>query len=343
MIEAVSLENFGMHAQIDWKNLSKINLLIGENGTGKTYVLKSMYSALKSLEQYKRGDDKRSLAEILSENLYWTFQPRALGELVRREVKGRLHFDMVLDGKSFSYEFGKDTIKRIVKLNYEQKENRKDTSVFIPAKEVLSLFQIILKSRDQDHSFGFDNTYLDLVRALQLPRQRGNNFQGFSQARQELEKLLGGAVEYNSETNQWYYRQKKDIYMVGETAEGVKKLAIFNQLLANRYLNRNSIVFMDEIESSLHPKAIVEFLNIIERLADSGLQFFIATHSYFVIKKLCLMARENKMHIPVLSLENDKSAKYFDMLDGMPENSIIQESIRLYEAETDFEMGVSNV
>jgi len=339
MIDKLFLENFGVHRHISWAHLKNINLIIGENGTGKTYILKAMYTALRSLEQYQKGNDNRNLADILSDNLYWTFQPTSLGKLVKREGNERLHCVVGVDGQDFSYEFGKDTTKKIIKMNYAQQKNRADTSIFIPAKEVLSLFQIILKSREQDHAFGFDNTYLDLVRALQLPRQRGNNFRQFSPARKHLEKLLAGAVDYNPTTNQWYYQQHQNIYSIGETAEGIKKLAIFNQLLANRYLNRNSIIFMDEIESSLHPKAIVVFLDIVEKLAASGIQFFLATHSYFTLKKLCLMALEKKISIPVLSLENNQEPQYFDMCDGMPDNSIVRESVRLYEAEMDFELG----
>ncbi|MFK5970006.1 MAG: hypothetical protein QM487_07820 [Candidatus Marithrix sp.] len=46
-------------------------------------------------------------------------------------------------------------------------ENRQENSIFIPAKEVLSLFSIIKKSRLIDKTFGFDDTYLDLVIALE--------------------------------------------------------------------------------------------------------------------------------------------------------------------------------
>ena len=40
---------------------------------------------------------------------------------------------------------------------------RASNSIFIPAQEVLSLYSVILKSREVDQSFGFDDTYYDLV------------------------------------------------------------------------------------------------------------------------------------------------------------------------------------
>ncbi len=36
--------------------------------------LKALYSAVKSMEEYKRGDDISSINDILSEKLRWTFQ-----------------------------------------------------------------------------------------------------------------------------------------------------------------------------------------------------------------------------------------------------------------------------
>lgn len=104
-------------------------------------------------------------------------------------------------------------------------------------------------------------------------------------------------------------------------------------------MNRNAIVFLDELESSLHPKAVVKFLDIIYMLAQSGLQFFIASHSYFTIKKLCLMAKKYNESIPVISLSANCDPVIEDLRDGMPDNSIINEAIALYEAETDFLMG----
>jgi len=341
MIEQLELQHYGMHHNLTWNNLGKINLLVGINGSGKTFIMKSMYTALKALEQYKKGQDKLSLADILAEKLYWTFQPDSLGELVNKDDKERLMFSMRLDGKKVSYEFGRDTVKKIIKLDSEIQENRVDKSIYIPAKEVLSLYPIILKSRDEDRSFGFDDTYLDLVRALMQPGQKGNNYQGFSQSRDQLREIINGRVDFDDKAGAWYYYQGKNNYTIGETAEGIKKVAIFDRLLGNRYLNRNSIIFLDELESSLHPKAVVKFLDIIYMLSQSGIQFFIASHSYFTIKKLYLMAKQYNESISVISLSPDEKPLIEDLRDGMPDNSIIDEAVALYEAETDFLMGES--
>ena len=82
---------------------------------------------------------------------------------------------------------------------------------------------------------------------------------------------------------------------IGATSEGIKKLSILDRLLSNGYLTKNSIVFIDELEAALHPRAICDFLDMIAAISEvMGIQFFITTHSYFVIKKLYLIAMKQK-------------------------------------------------
>ena len=57
MLEEIKLENFGPLTQVNWTGLGPINLVIGGNGTGKTFLLKALYSAMRTLEEYKRGDE----------------------------------------------------------------------------------------------------------------------------------------------------------------------------------------------------------------------------------------------------------------------------------------------
>ena len=85
-IEELQLKNFGMIENFNCNQFSNINLIIGENGTGKTFLLKALYSAVKALEEYKRGDDITPINDILSEKLRWTFQVEKLGDIVSKSA-----------------------------------------------------------------------------------------------------------------------------------------------------------------------------------------------------------------------------------------------------------------
>lgn len=333
MLDRVELQNFGPLIRLDWSNLGKINLVIGGNGSGKTFLLKALYSAIRTLEEYKRGNEQRTAAEILASKLRWTFQAEKIGDLVSKGIDERLVCELTFDLKNFRYSFGEKTIKQIFITN--NVSPRKSNSIFLPAKEVLSLHQIILKSREQDNVFGFDDTYLDLARALRQSTTRGRNYPEFANARKKLESIIGGKVEYDDGSGSWQFKNKNNQkFQIGVTAEGIKKIAILDTLLGNRYLTPDSIIFIDEPESALHPVAISKLLDIVAMLAERGLQFFLASHSYFVVKKLFLIAQEKGVSIPIISA-TEEGWITDDLRDGMPDNPIIDESIRLYQEEVE--------
>ncbi len=331
MINKVTLRNYGLIKELEWDNLSSINVIVGTNGTGKTFLLKSIYSSLKTIETFGKGNEIRNESEILSERLYWTFQTSQIGNLVTKGSEKPLESSIEYDNKLFFYSFGKDTTKKITQIT-NRNSLRESNSIFIPAKEVLSLQKIILQSKESRY-FGFDDTYYDLCMALQSPKTRGKNHTEISQARKLLEDLLEGRIENDPHSGDWIYKKGNQKYSLGVTAEGIKKIAILDQLLGNRYLTKDSIILIDEPEAGLHPYAITILMEILHLLSKIGIQIFIATHSYFVIKKLALIAKENNMSIPFVSLDKSNSIDYYDLQEGMPENEIIRQSIELYDQE----------
>lgn len=333
MVQQIKLNNFGPLTGIHWSPLGKINLIIGGNGSGKTFLLKAIYSSLRTLEEYRRGDEQRSASEILWEKLYWTFQAEKIGDLVSKGADAPLSSAITIEKEVFSYSFGKDTSKQISSL-----ENlvppRASNSIFLPAKEVLSLHQIILKSREQDKVFGFDDTYFDLAKALRISTSKGRNYDEFAKSRRQLEEILGGVVEYDEASGRWLFIKGRHKFPIGVTAEGIKKIAILDTLLGNRYLDTHSVVLIDEPESALHPTAISQLLDIVAMLAERGIQFFMASHSYFVVKKLYLIAQERGWSVPVISATGS-SWVCDDLKNGMSDNPIIAESIHLYQQEVE--------
>lgn len=335
-IASVSLNEYGMIPSFDCQSFSNINLVIGENGTGKTFLLKALYSATRAMEEYKRGDDIKTINEVLAEKLRWTFQVDKLGDMVTRSSNESLIFEMKLGTDQIGYQFSSSATSKVVTATAPSGK-RETNSIFIPAKEVLSLYSIILKSREVDKSFGFDDTYYDLVKALRISPKKGKNYTAFSNSQKLLNSVIDGKVEYDERSGKWFYKNNRSQkFSIGATSEGVKKISIMDRLLSNGYLDNQSIIFIDEIESALHPTAICQFLDMVAKIAtDMDLQFFISSHSYFVIKKLALIAKTNPGLVTCISLSKDKKPAVHDLSEGMPDNSIIDASIALYEEEVE--------
>lgn len=331
MLRSVAISSFGPIDRAECNDLGQINLFIGHNGSGKTFLLKALYAALRTVEIYRRGKEQRSEKEILSDKLYWTFQAPTLGELVKKGENSLLFSMKSMKDEVFSYGFGSSTIKNVATVNntFEQKT---DNTIFIPAKEILSLRDVILEARENFSSFGFDDAYYDLAKALR-PTTKGRNVKSFSNARKSLETIIGGRISYDEKQKAWFfYGENNKKFDLSITSEGIKKISILDALLGNHYLSKGSIVIIDEAEANLHPEMIARFMDIVYELAKGGLQFFISSHSYFVIKKLYVMAQKNQISIPTWSFENG-TAERFDLLEEMPENAIVNESIRLYKQE----------
>ena len=335
MINSVHTNNFGPLTDLQWNKLGIINLILGPNSCGKTFLLKALYSAIRTLEDYRRGDDQRTASEILQDKLYWTFQSDKIGDMVTKGAETPLLFKMQIDNHDFRYSFGRDTVKQISELENHH-PMRESNSIFLPAKEVMSIHHIILKSREIDKVFGFDDTYLDLARAIRQSPKKGKNFDEFARSRQKLEEMIGGKIEFDELTGKWLFKKGNAKFTIGSTAEGIKKIAIVDTLLGNRYLDDKSVVFIDEPESALHPDAIGTLLDIVALLAERGIQFFMASHSYFVVKKLLLIALEKNLSIPVISFQENRW-NMADLREGMPSNSIVQASIDLYMKEVEIQ------
>lgn len=331
MIRSFELENFGPIEALSEDSIGQVNVFIGPNAAGKTFLLKALYTFIRTTEEFGLGNDPRRFEKILADKLYWTFQVDKLGELITKGSNGRLRLSMETDQGSGTYSFGTQTINTITTFenNFKKRANR---SIFVPAKEVFTLIHVIIQSREQHKAFGFDDTHLDLAKALSFPMRKGKNSEGSEHARERIEQLVGGKMIFDGQSGDWILKNGRFSYPINIASDGLKKISMFEILLGNRYLTPGSVVFIDEPEAALHPGALTRFIEIIILLAMDGMQVFIATHSYFTIKKFLLLARKYQNPISILSF-TDESIERYNLLDGMPENSIIQESIDLYEEE----------
>ncbi len=337
MFSHLQLDDFSAFKRLEWLRHGSINVVVGVNDTGKTHLLKIMYCLVRALEEFNRRSqsDKPPWSEVLADKLYWAFQPggEKLGDLVRRGA-GPLKANARIGEENLYFSFGKDTRRKIVHCSNPVPGSTQVNGVFLPPKEVLTAFEAIASTRENLQIFGFDDTYLDLIKALRLPTTKGKIQKNLKSVLDKLSDLFAGDI--NRHNDHFVFNSPKGRFWMSQTAEGVKKIGILTTLIRNRTLGQGSILFLDEPEAHLHPRAIVSLMGMLYEMSKAGIQIYLATHDYFVVKSLSIIAGRKRMSIPFCSLERREdgvTAEFSDLKDGMPENRIVDEAVRLYEAD----------
>lgn len=349
---SLTVENFvAFQQRLEWKPHASLNVIIGENDTGKTHLLKLLYAMARSIEDYNRkkaGPEPKELSDLLAHKLRWTFLPQKLelGRLVSRGAGNRLTAELCWNnGGRLRFSFGKDTTSKIVEIDTNGlPELEGNKASFLPPKEILSIFDAIVATRESAEIAAFDDTYYDLVQDYRQPPTKGKLQENIRQVFIHLEDVTGGGEVELEKDGSIVFRRGKEVFNMHQTAEGIKKIGILSRLMRNRRLTPagGCMLFVDEPEVNLHPKAIVVFAEMLHEFARSGIQVYLTTHSYFLLKRLEQLARESKADYSLLDLRKQEGAgvtgTVSKLAKGLPQNPIVEASLRLFDRDVQLDL-----
>jgi energy-coupling factor transporter ATP-binding protein EcfA2 len=335
----VHLQSFGPFSDFRWSEHGRVNVVVGENDTGKSYLLRALYAIAKSVELVATRKGEHADAErVLMDKLRWTFQwSPDVGALVRKGA-ATSRIEARFAGRDHVFEILVNGPPNLCNVAFHPQVGAATNVVFLPPKEVLTIFAAIAVSRDIHQIYGFDDTYNDLVKLLRIPPTQGDVSPELSRIITDLEAFYGGQIVKKGITDEFVFVRGDASYGMPATADGIKKLGILAALLKSRSIDKESIVFVDEPETNLHPRAISVLTTLLFRLGQAGVQVYLATHSYFVLKQLEILAKQHHESVPFCSLlrrGEDIEARFADLREGMPDNPIIDESLRLYDLGID--------
>lgn len=326
MIEKIKVKHFTIINDEIIQFVQGLNVVIGENGVGKSHILKLVYTLVSVLHQAKIeaiSPNKQMLQKKIAEKLLNIFRPDALGRLVRRGM-GRqrceieIFFTNSRNNLSFNFSSASKTDVNITKMPSSFLE---DAPIFFPTREVLSIFPGFADLYRNRH-MEFDETYYDLCLALEAKPLRGPRFNDVKPLLEPLEEIIGGTIRVD---NGRFYLAilGKGNMEISLVAEGIRKVAMLAYLITNGALKDKGTLFWDEPETNLNPKLIKEVAKSLLSLAKSEIQVFIATHSLFLLRELEILS----------NMASDNIPQRYIVLNGQADSIQVLQSFTIEEAE----------
>ncbi len=103
--------------------------------------------------------------------------------------------------------------------------------------------------------------------------------------KEKVTSLMGGEFKKDEMGRYYFDKQGQQIELVN-TATGIKYFGLFQILSQNNYLNKNTVLILDEPEVHLHPKWQLEMAKIIVELVKNGVKIVVNSHSPYMIEAL---------------------------------------------------------
>ncbi|NPV01182.1 MAG: AAA family ATPase [Brevinematales bacterium] len=304
MLTKITFENFTAFDELEIKFSKGINIFIGENGTGKTHILKALYAAC-DITKSKKG-----FADKINDVFYPSI--KQIGRLVKRSNTSNSGYVEVKRILSKEQEIA----LRITLTNHIITPDRAKVtgatkqwldnpfeSVFIPVKDMMANapgFRSLYATRN----IHFEEVYADIIDRAFLPPLRGPMDKDRVKLLEILQKSMDGKVKLKNE--EFFLKNKQGELEFTLLAEGFRKLGLLWLLIQNGTLLSGSTLFWDEPETNLNPKLMRTVVNILMELQHLGVQIFLSTHDYILLKEFDLAAKRDD-HIRYLSLFRSKT------------------------------------
>ncbi len=338
-IQKIQLSNFTVFEQLEINFSEGINIFIGENGTGKTHLMKLIYSACKAAEP----------KVSFSQKIVNTFRPDdfKIGRLVNRKPgisSSSVKISAQRNGtnKTLIINFNTKTKKWDAEVKNEQsweKDFSDLESTFIPAKEILSnSFNLI--SANEKNNVEFDDTYIDIIHSAKVDISAGRDALSKKPQLNRLEKIIEGKVYFDNKKDKFYMKYGSSKVEFNLVAEGIRKIALLWQLMKNGTLEKGSVLFWDEPEANINPLHIPLIVDMLLELQQGGVQIFISTHDYILSKYFDIKTSEKGMveFHSLYKTDNGVKCESSSKFKNLKENTIRDTFIKLYKDEIKMEM-----
>jgi predicted ATPase len=293
-----------------------VNVLIGGNGTGKTTLIRTLYSAgnKEPLSYYFSGTENNLLTS-------------------QAELRSSTETRIRVNATTFIYDSGLYELSR---------SGMNDKSVYIPEKDILEHAKGLLTFIVQKQT-GFSQIYEDvLVNAQDIPTQKQTETQ--AKIGEMIAKTIGGTIHWDKGDGSFYTLRADGARIpFANEASGYKKLGFLGLLVTSGQLDKGAVLLWDEPENSLNPELMPVLVDILLELSRNGVQIFLATHSEILASYLDV-SRTNNDNIVFYSLYKEGECIAYDKNEQfayLRPNKLSEAVVKLYKEQ--LKKGTKNV
>ena len=278
----LQLNNFLNFKNFKFEFTSGLNVILGENGTGKTNLLKTVF-ALSRINSKQSDARQKAFLESLIRN---TFQFRQKSSMIHAKSNDeianiRMLFNDVTS--EFTINPGEDWTEKV-----SEKTDRKDKICFIPSKDMLAVMPGLL-NEIKSGNLPLDDTFFHLANALIRPENRSNIEPEILAIANELSTILDGKLEGSGSSQMEIINMKYGRVMEAQNiSAGLRKFHVLERLLENGSVGPGSVLIWDMPEININNKLLRFLSDTLINLSKVGVCVFIATHSNYLIRYLDL-------------------------------------------------------
>ena len=290
VLKWLKLKNFTAFPEARLEFAKHLNVIVGENGMGKTHLLKLPYAAMAMSAEESRKRNGRPTKTVLqtrlAEKLVNVLRPESLGRLAHRR-QGRSRCEVMIKfsepGTSLAFSFATPSRSEVT-IELSPSRWRHRAPVYLPTRELLTIYPGFV-SLYETHYVEFEETWRDTCLLLGAPALRGPRGKAVASLLEPLEEQVGGRVVLDRNGRFYLAPTSGGSMEMPLVAEGWRKVAMLARLIATGALLDKDCLFWDEPESNLNPRLIREVAKAILRICEAGVQVFVATHSLFLLRE----------------------------------------------------------
>ena len=297
----LQLKNIGMIKEANIK-LDGLTVIAGENDTGKSTVGKALFMILHHLNHVllirhiKKEKGNTPLTIDILKKYDLLQQSKDISQLPRLVFANQItgaEIELKYDNSNLSFEIIEDNSIKATDsfvLDLDEKQN----ILVVETPLVWNFTDFFRDTAQVESQMRIELDYPYLMKDLNFKLHIKNASNGFD-IKDKLTSLMGGEFKKDEMGRYYFDKQGQRIELVN-TATGIKTFGIFQVLSQNNYLNKDTVLVLDEPEVHLHPKWQLKMAEIIVELVKNGVKVLVNSHSPYMIEALERYGKKEKIN-----------------------------------------------